>query len=272
MISISDELSHVTTGRPKPPRVSDEILNRLTKVSSGTLTSQLLKRGFRQPVLVGVQPLNPRSASFAGRAFTMRFIPAREDIDTGATITTEPSPTNLQWVGVEALQAGDVMVIDSRGDPRAASMGDILITRMQMRGARAVVTDGAFRDGVEIGDMNIPAWCAGVTATSRLSFHHTADLQVPIGCAGVAVYPGDVVHGDSNNVTIIPAHIAEEIADACEVQDDLEQYIAARVRSGDAIWGVFPANAATRDAYAQWVRDGRPALEPQESTSTESAP
>ncbi len=252
--------SHITTGKPKPPRVSDAVLDRLASISSGTLTSQLFKRGYRQPVMVGVRPLNARPRPFAGRAFTMRFIPAREDIDTGATVTMEPSPVNLQWVGVEALSEGDVLVIDSRSDVRAASMGDILVSRMARRGARAVVTDGAFRDGAEIGEMEIPAWCAGITATSRLSFHHVADLQVPVGCAGVAVYPGDVIHGDANNITVIPAHLAEEIADACEAQDDLEQYIAARVRAGDAVWGVFPANEKTKAEYRQWVAAGRPEL------------
>lgn len=260
MSLFSAENAHVTTGKT-PPRVSDDVLARLAKISSGTLTSQLFKRGLRQPVMVGLRPLNMQPASFAGRAFTMRFIPAREDIDTGATITMEPSPLNLQWVGVEALQDGDVLVIDSRSDASAASMGDILVTRMQVRGARAVVTDGAFRDGAEIGEMKIPAWCAGVTATSRLSFHHVADLQVPVGCAGVAVYPGDVVHGDANNVTVIPAHMAEEIAEACEAQDDIEQYIAARVRAGAEIWGVFPANEQTRAEYREWIAQGRPSLQ-----------
>lgn len=266
MTLFTADQAHITTGKV-PPRVSDAVLARLAKVSSGTLTSQLFKRGLRQPVMVGVRPLNKQLTAFAGRAFTMRFIPAREDIDTGATITMEPSPVNLQWVGVEALENGDVLVIDSRGDPSAASMGDILVTRMQVRGARAVVTDGAFRDGAEISDMKIPAWCAGVTATSRLSFHHVADLQVPVGCAGVAVYPGDVVHGDANNITVIPAHMAEEVAYACEAQDDLENYIAARVRAGAVIWGVFPANEQTRAEYRQWVADGRPALPDLTSTS-----
>lgn len=244
--------------------VSDELLDRLAKVSSGTLTTQLFKRGYRQPVMVGVSPLNKDLKPFAGRAYTMRFIPAREDLDTVATVTTGPNPDNLQWFGVEQVQAGDVLVIDSRGDTRAAAMGDVLVKRMMLRGARAVITDGAFRDGDEISEMAIPAWSAGVTATSRLSFHHVADLQVPIGCADVAVYPGDVIHGDRNNVTVIPAHLAAELAEACEAMDDLENYIAQRIGSGDAIWGVFPANEQTRDDYRQWVADGRPAL-PQKS-------
>jgi regulator of RNase E activity RraA len=240
--------------------VSDELLDRLAKVSSGTLTTQLFKRGYRQPVMVGVTPLNKKVKPFAGRAYTMRFIPAREDLDTAATVTTGPNPDNLQWFGVEQVTSGDVLVIDSRGDTRAAAMGDVLIKRMMLRGARAVITDGAFRDGDEISEMDIPTWSTGVTATSRLSFHHVADLQVPIGCADVAVYPGDVIHGDRNNITVIPAHLAAELADVCEAQDDIENYIAQRIGSGDAIWGVFPANDKTRQEYQQWVADGRPNL------------
>ncbi|NIE73295.1 ribonuclease activity regulator RraA [Pantoea sp. Ap-967] len=240
--------------------VSDETLARLAKVSSGTLTTQLFKRGYRQPVMVGITALNKATKPFAGRAYTMRFIPAREDLDTVATVTTGPNPDNLQWFGVEQVAEGDVLVIDSRGDSRAAAMGDVLIKRMMLRGARAVITDGAYRDGDEIAEMEIPAWCAGVTATSRLSFHHVADLQVPIGCAGVAVFPGDIIHGDRNNITVIPAHLADELADVCEAQDDIENYIAQRIGSGDPIWGVFPADEKTRQAYQQWVADGRPAL------------
>lgn len=262
MTNFSAERSHETTGLGQPARVTDAVLDRLSRISSGTLTSQLFKRGYRQQTLVGLRPLGDQVKPFAGRAYTMRFIPAREDIDTGKSVTTAPSPVNLQWVGVENLSNGDVLVIDSRGDVRAASMGDILITRMKRRGARAVITDGSFRDGHEIAQLDFPAWCAGVTATSRLSYHHVADLQVPVGCAGVAVYPGDVVHGDANNVTIIPAHIAEEIADTCEVQDDLENYIGQRVAAGDELWGVFPASEETLAAWRQWVADGRPPVQP----------
>ncbi len=240
--------------------VPDEVLERLARVSSGTLTTQLFKRGYRQPVMVGITALNKTLKPFAGRAYTMRFIPAREDLDTAATVTTAPNPDNLQWFGVEQVASGDVLVIDSRGDTRAAAMGDVLVKRMMLRGARAVITDGAFRDGDEISEMDIPTWSSGVTATSRLSFHHVADLQVPIGCAGVAVYPGDIIHGDRNNVTVIPAHLAAELADTCEAQDDLENYIGQRIGAGDPLWGVFPADDNTREGYRQWVADGRPQL------------
>jgi regulator of RNase E activity RraA len=187
----------------------------------------------------------------------MRFIPAREDIDTYATLTTEPHINNLQWVGVEQVRPGEVVVIDSNRDPRAASMGNMLITRMMMRGARGVVTDGAFRDGTELTGMDFPIWASGVTATTRLSYHHVADLQVPIGCAGVAIYPGDVIHGDGDNISVIPAHCAEEMANLCEVQDDLEAYLALRVQAGEKLWGLYPPSPETRAAHQAWVAGGR---------------
>jgi regulator of RNase E activity RraA len=252
------------TPTPPPLRervgVSDAVLERLARVSSGSLTTQLFKKGFRQPVLQGLRPLQTTPRSFAGRAFTMRFIPAREDIDTYATLTVTPNADNLQWVGVEQTQAGDVMVIDSRGDSSAASMGNMLLLRMARRGVRAVVTDGAFRDGSEIARMPIPAWSAAVTATTRLSYHHVADLQVPVSCAGVAVYPGDVIHGDADNVSVIPAHLAAEMADLCEAQDDIEAYLARRVDRGEALWGLYPPSEATRTQYREWVAAGRPPL------------
>ncbi len=241
--------------------VSDSVLQRLARISSGSLTTQLYKKGFRQPVLVGLKPLQGAAVKrFAGRAFTMRMIPAREDIDTYATLTAAPNADNLQWVAVEQTQAGDVLVVDSRGDGRAASMGNLLVTRLMARGAVGVVTDGAFRDGQELAQMAFPTWSAGITATTRLSFHHVADLQVPISCAGVAVYPGDVIHGDADNITIVPAHLAQELAEICEAQDDIEAYLCQRLQRGEALWGIYPPSPQTREEHRQWVAAGRPAL------------
>jgi regulator of RNase E activity RraA len=109
--------------------------------------------------------------------------------------------------------------------------------------------------------MDIPAWCRGVTATTRLSYHHVADLNVPIACAGVAVYPGDVIHGDADNITVVPAHLAAEMADLCEAQDDIEAYLAQRVQRGEALWGLYPPSPETRAQHQAWVAAGRPALE-----------
>jgi regulator of RNase E activity RraA len=257
--------SSALPARPPQAFVSDAILDRLAKVTSGSLTTELFRRGFRQPVMTGLTPLNRKMKPFAGRAYTMRFIPAREDIDTYATLTTKPHADNLQWVGVEQVSPGDVVVIDSRRDGSAASMGNMLVTRMMMRGGRGVVSDGAFRDGTELADMDFPIWGAGVTATTRLSFHHVADLQTPIGCGGVAVYPGDVIHGDGDNITVIPAHLAAELADACEARDDIEAYLAMRVQAGEALWGLYPPSDATRSDYRNWVEAGRPPIAPAKS-------
>jgi regulator of RNase E activity RraA len=249
--------------RPPAPHVSGEVLARLARCTSGSLTTQLYIKGIRQPVLHGLTPLNRKTKNFAGRAYTMRFVPAREDIDKYGNLTTEPHHDNLQWVGVEQLQPGDVLVIDSNRDGRAASMGNMLITRMMMRGARGVVTDGSFRDGTELAGMDFPVWCTGVTATTRLSYHHVADLNVPIGCAGVAVYPGDVIHGDGDNITVIPAQMAAELADLCEQRDDIEAYLAMRVKAGEPLWGLYPPSDATRAAHKAWVAAGRPPIAPQ---------
>ena len=251
------------TPTPPPTRepvvVGRDVLDRLARISSGSLTTQLFKKGLRQPVLTGLRPLQPAVTPFAGRAYTMRFIPAREDIDTYATLTTTPNADNLQWVGVEQVASGDVLVVDSRRDASAASLGAMLATRLMKRGARGIVTDGALRDGAEIARLPVPAWCAAVTATTRLSFHHVADLQVPVSCAGVAVYPGDVIHGDADNLTVVPAHLAAEMADLCEAQDDLEAYLALRVQAGEALWGLYPPSPATRQQYEHWLAAGRPA-------------
>lgn len=246
--------------RAPAPHVSDAVLARLAKATSGSLTTQLYIKGIRQPVLHGLTPLNKKMVPFAGRAYTMRFIPAREDVDNYSNLTTAPNADNLQWVGVEQIEPGHVLVIDSNQDGRAASMGNMLITRMMMRGARAVITDGSFRDGTELSEMEFPIWCTGVTATTRLSYHHVADLNVPIGCAGVAVYPGDVIHGDGDNITVIPAHMAEEMADLCEKRDDIEAYLALRVQAGEALWGLYPPSDATRQQHRDWVAAGRPAI------------
>ncbi|MXP62236.1 ribonuclease activity regulator RraA [Roseomonas sp. M0104] len=236
--------------------ITAEHLARLAKCSSGSITTELFRLGFKQCFLVGLKPLNPDVKSFAGEAFTMRMIPAREDKETYATLTPSPNPDNLQWVGVEDTQPNQVMVIDSRNDPRAASMGNMLLTRMQKRGVVGVITDGSFRDGSEIAEMDLPAYCQAVVASTRLSYHHVADLNVPIACAGVAVYPGDIVHGEKDGITVIPRHVALQVLEACERRDPLEKYLALRVQAGEALWGVYPPTEQTRADFAAWQAAG----------------
>jgi regulator of RNase E activity RraA len=236
--------------------IAEDIVERLQSISSGTLTTQLFRRGLRQCFLVGIKPINPAAALFAGEAFTMRLIPAREDIDTLATLTPYPNPQNLQWEAAERIQKGQVLVIDSRSDTRAGVGGDLLLTRMMSKGVAAVVTDGALRDGAAIASMNFPAFSREVTATSRLSFHHTADLQVPISCAGVAVYPGDIIVGDPYGVTIVPRRYAAAIAEEGLAQDEMESYLAFRIASGESLYGVYPPTEQIRADFNLWKRSG----------------
>jgi regulator of RNase E activity RraA len=213
---------------------------------------------------VGLKPLNTCSARFVGEAFTMRLIPAREDIDTYATVTPYPNPNNLQWEAVERVQRGQVLVIDSRNDVRAGVGGNMLLTRMQTKGVAAVVTDGAFRDGVEIAAMSIPAYARQVTSTSRLSYHHAADLQVPISCSDVAVYPGDILVGDADGVTVVPRHLAVEIAEDGAKQEQLEAYLIHRLAAGESLYGIYPPNDQTKADFLEWNRVGaRPEAAPQ---------
>lgn len=241
---------------PDQHTITPELLDRLREISSGSLTTELFRRGLRQCFLVGLKPLNPHCAKFAGEAFTMRFIPAREDVDTYDTLTPYPNPNNLQWEAVENIGPRQVLVIDSRNDCSSASAGNVLLTRMMVKGVAGVVTDGAFRDGNEISQMSFPAYARGVTASTRLSTHHAADLNTPVSCAGVAVYPGDILVGDGDGVTVIPRHMAAEIADACEKRDAFEAYIVQRIAAGEGLYGVYPPTDQIRADYATWKSAG----------------
>jgi regulator of RNase E activity RraA len=232
------------------------MLETLKQVSSGSLTTQLFKRGLRQCFLVGLQPMNLAAARFAGEAFTMRLIPAREDIDTYGTLTSHPNPENLQWEGVDQVRPGQVLVIDARNEVRAGTCGAILAAHMMVKGCAAIVTDGALRDGVDIAQMPFPAYARQTTGTSRLSYHRVADLQVPISCADVAVYPGDILVGDGNGVTVIPRYMAEEVTRDAAEQDRIENYLNLRILAGDRLYGTYPPNAQTRADFEAWTKAG----------------
>ncbi len=233
-----------------------ETLAQLKTISSGTLTTQLFKRGLRQNFLVGLKPLNPLRANFVGEAFTMRLIPAREDIDVYQTLTPYSNPDNLQWEGVDQIQKDQVLVIDARNEVRAGTCGSILVAHMQAKGCAAIVTDGALRDGVEIAGLDFPAYARQITATSRLSYHRVADLQVPISCADVAVYPGDILVGDGNGVTVIPRHMAADIARDGAEQDAMENYLMLRIQAGDKLYGTYPPSDQTRADFQAWRKAG----------------
>lgn len=232
-----------------------DTLDRLKACSTATLTTQLFRRNYRQQFLVGVRALNPAAGSFAGEAFTLRFIPSREDRDWDLAELYKRGEDNMQWEAVETIGAGQVLMVDSRNDPRAASAGNMLMTRMMRRGVAAAVTDGAFRDATEISKMPFPAYCAASTATTRPAYHRAVDMQLPIGCAGVAVYPGDIIVGDSDGVVVVPRAIAEELAGDAHEQELREQFLFTRIDAGAPLWGTYPPDEQTLREYAQWRAD-----------------
>ena len=222
----------------------------LLKVSTATLCTALFKRGLRHQFIQNVRPLNSSLPNMVGEAFTLRYIPAREDLNP---ITVFQDRAHPQRKAVEDCPAGAVMVIDSRKDARAASAGSILITRLMVRGVAGVVTDGGFRDSPEIAQLAIPAYHQRPSAPTNLTLHQALDINVPIGCGDVAVWPGDVVVGDGEGVVIIPAGIADEVAAEATEMTAFEDFVLNQVQQGRSILGLYPATEEqTRIDYAAW--------------------
>jgi regulator of RNase E activity RraA len=244
----------VTTDLQLDP-LPDGVLDKLRQVSTSTLATQLYKRGFRQPQLLGVRPLSQVADGFVAEAFTMRFIPAREDVDT---LDPYRSGNTLQWEAIEAVPPGQVIVVDSRGDTRAASGGDMLMTRAWQRGAAGFVTDGGLRDGYVLSQLPFPTYASAVTITTRAAWHHVADLQVPIGCAGVAVYPGDVLVADRDGIIVVPRALAAELADPALEQEKLEAYVATKIRAGLPLAGNYPPGEETKAEYKKLLAEAGP--------------
>jgi len=231
-----------------------DTLERLREASTATLTTQLFKRGLRNVYLQGVSRLTtPSGGNLVGPAFTLRNIPSREDLDQ---LSAFENPEHPQRKAIESAPAGSVLVIDCRGEKRVASGGQILTTRLQKRGAAGLVSDGPLRDSGTIAQMDFPVYCAGGSAPLNLIQHHAIEMNVPIGCGGVAVYPGDVIVGDDEGVVVIPQHLADEVAADAAEQEKLEAFILERIRNGAALPGTYPPNAETRAAYAEWRKRG----------------
>ena len=234
--------------------ISQETLALLTCASTATLTTQLFKRGLRNTFLAGVSPLNNGTSRMVGEAFTLRYIPVREDIDILEVFDDYDHP---QRKAIESVAPCQVLVMDCRQQIRAASAGEILLTRLMRRGGAGLVTDGALRDSPAIADLPIPTFTAGVSAMTNLAQHHAVDMQVPIGCAGVPVYPGDVLVGDEEGVVCIPRHLVHEIAEPAAEQEQLEDYLLAKVDAGSPLRGTYPPDADTLAEYRDHLKQQR---------------
>lgn len=225
--------------------LSTEAIDALRRVSTATLTSQLQKRGFRNTFLTGVEPLRP-DLRMVGYAFTLRFVPMREDLDIDHPID---NTTSAQRIAVESVGLDDVLVIDARGEVGSGTLGDILATRMKLRGATGVVTDGALRDRAGMQATGLPSYARATHGAASPTRHHPADINRPIGCAGVLVMPGDVVVGDADGVVVIPAAVAEEVALAALEQEEIEAFVLKKIQAGSTIIGVYPPADETRAEF-----------------------
>jgi regulator of RNase E activity RraA len=223
----------------------------LQRVSVATLTTCLFKRGLRNQLIQGAQPINPKGTRLVGEAFTLRTIPAREDLATMDLLADRGYP---QRAAIEACPPGRVLVIDSRNDARAASGGHILMARLMARGVAGCVTDGGMRDCAEIATLDFPVYQSRPAPPISLIHHHAIDMNVPIACGGAPVFPGDVVVGDAEGVVVLPAKLANEIAAEALEMTTYEEFVAEQVKQGRAMIGLYPATDEAKAEFAVWRR------------------
>ena len=217
--------------------LSDATKAQLKRTGTASIATQLYKRGLRNQFIQGVVPVSAKAERMVGQAFTLRYIPAREDRNQLDVFRNADHP---QRVAVETCPEGHVLVMDARQDSTAATAGSILITRMAVRGCAGVVTDGGLRDAAGIGALDMPAFHARASAPTNLTKHEALDINVPIGCGGGAVVPGDGIGGDGDGVMVIPAHLADEIAEVCAGMEAFEDFVLEEVLAGAPIIGLYP--------------------------------
>jgi regulator of RNase E activity RraA len=238
---------------PTPP--SAETLERLGRVATATLTTQLFKLGLRNTFLAGVKPLAPQ-LRMVGEALTLRFVPAREDLATFDRITR---PDYAQRAAIESCRPGQVLVVDGRGVESAAIGGDIYMTRLKVLGAAGCVVDGCVRDFASVQSIGLPVYARGAASPPHPARHLAVDWNVAIGCCGVLVMPGDILVGDADGVVCIPRHLADEVARTGAELDDLEAFVLERIQAGAPVPGTYPPDESTRAQYEAWRkrRSGR---------------
>src|SRR5215469_10636097 len=231
-------------------KLSETTRNKLKTVSTATVATALFKRGFRIQYIQDVHPLSPDQPTMVGEAFTLRYMPAREDLNKIDVFRDRAHP---QRKAIEDCPPGAVLVMDSRKDARAASAGAILVTRLMKRGCAGVVTDGGFRDSGEIARLGFAAYHQRPSAPTNLTLHQAIDINVPIGCGDAPVFPGDVILGDADGVIVIPASLADEIAAEAFDQTAFEDFVEEQVSKGHGIYGLYPPTSEqTLADFAAW--------------------
>ena len=222
-----------------------QLIKTLAHVTTATLTTVLLKKGLRNVWLRGPQPLQSGQRRIVGRAFTLRFIPAREDL---ATPESWSSPTSTR-AAIEAMPAGCIAVVDAMGVDDAGIFGDILCARMQKLEVAALVTDGVVRDVAGVRQTGLAVWCDGVAASPSVAGLTFVNWQEPIACGGVAIFPGDMVVADDDGAVVIPAALVDEVAAQAVEQEQLEEWIMSQVDDGVALPGLYPPNAENKARF-----------------------
>ena len=231
--------------------LTGKIKNIFLKSSVATISTALFKRGLRNQFIQGVSPLNPNLSNMVGYAFTVRYIPAREDLNT---LDVFRNPEHPQRVAIEKCPKNHVLIFDSRKDARAASAGAILITRLMVRGCAGVVTDGGFRDSSEIKKLEFPAYHFRPSSPTNLTLHQAIDINVPIGCGDVAVWPNDLIVGDQEGVIVIPNKIIEEISEEVKSMTVYEDYVIDKVQNGSSIRGLYPlTDEKQKNLFESWI-------------------
>src|SRR6201989_3080576 len=224
--------------------------NKLKSISTATVATALFKRGLRIQMIQDVHPLSENQPMLVGEAFTLRYMPAREDLNKIDVFRDRSHP---QRKAIEDCPPGAVLVMDSRKDARAGSAGAILVTRLMKRGCAGVITDGGFRDSAEIAGLGFPAYHHRPSAPTNLTLHQTIEVNVPIGCGDAPVFPGDVILGDNDGVIVIPAHLADEIADEAVEMTAFEGFGTEEGGRGRGIFGLYPAtDEQTLKDFAAW--------------------
>lgn len=225
--------------------VSATTLATLKTITTATLTTVLLKKGLRNTWIRGAKPLAPGYPRFAGEAFTLRFVPAREDL---ATPESWSKPISTRGA-IEAMPEGAICVVDAMGVTDAGIFGDILCQRMKVRGVQALVSDGVVRDLAGVLGTKLPVFCQGAAAPASVTGLTFVDWGQPIGCGGVAVFPGDVIVADGDGAVLIPQALVEAVAAEGVEQERMEEWIMREVEKGAALPGLYPMNAETKARY-----------------------
>lgn len=231
-----------------PQPLDARVVEALSRITTATLTTVLLKKGLRNVWVRGARPLAPGATRIVGRAFTLRFVPAREDLATPASWA---SPISTR-AAIEDMPAGCIAVVDAMGVTDAGIFGDILCARMQKRGVAGLVTDGVVRDLEGVEGTGLPVWCSGAAAPPSVAGLTFVGWQEPVGCGGVAVFPNDVIVLDRDGAVLIPAALLDEVVEVAIEQERLEGWIMQQVEAGEKLPGLYPPNQENQAKYLAW--------------------